>query len=503
MALIVQLILTQIILVPIVMSVVVLILGRKLAHNTGWLAFIAFLYTTPLSLIATTQVMNGERLVENYDWAPSIGLAMGLRGDGLSTPLVLTISVLSMAISLYSVPYMRHRIGQRKSEYGAYYAFYLLFAASMQGAVLSTNLIEFFIFYEFMLIPSYFLVAKWGYGEREKIGLMYFLWTHVGALLLLIGILSTYAAVGSFDIYEIPRLVEQVKPPLQTVMAISIVMFVGFFVKMALFGLHVWLPHVHAEAPTPISSLLSPVMIGIGGYATIRTTMAFFPAASELLRDVLSLWALITMVYGGILALTQDDLKRRLAYSSISQMGYILLGISSYNVVGVSGSMFHYVSHGTGKGLLFMVAGAIILQADGLRSIKRLGGLASNMPITAAATIIGFFGIMGIPPLNGFYSEWMIFSGMFTAAVNGGSVARLVMAAGSIIATILTAGYGLLTIQKIFFGPRPEHLENVREAPLTVTLPFLMLIAMTILLGLFPSAVIDPLSRTVSSTFGG
>lgn len=484
------------------MSIVALVLGKKLTHNMGWLVFCVFLYTTLLSLVATAQVVNGEYLTETYAWAPRIGLVLGFRADGLSIPLVLTISFISMAISLYSVVYMKNKIQQKTSEYGVYYALYLLFVASMLGAVLSTNLIEFFIFYEFMLIPSYFLIAKWGYGEREKISLMYFLWTHVGALFLLVGILSTYALVGSFNIYEIPRLIEQIKPPLELMVGISSLMFVAFFVKMALLGLHVWLPHVHAEAPTPISSLLSPAMIGIGGYAAIRTTMTFFPIVSELARDILGVWALGTMIYGGILALTQDDLKRRLAYSSISQMGYILLGVSAYNVVGISGSMFHYVSHGICKALLFMVAGVIILQADGLRSIKKLGGLASKMPITAVAAIVGFFGIMGVPPLNGFHSEWMIFSGMFVAAINSGSLVRLVIASGSILATILTACYGVWTIQQIFFGSRPEYLDNVKEAPLTVTLPLLALIIAAIFLGLFPSAILDPLSRTIASIFG-
>jgi NADH-quinone oxidoreductase subunit M len=453
--------------------------------------------------IAATRVANGECLVEEYDWAPSIGLVIGLRADGLSTPLVLTINLLSLAISVYSVPYMRKRIESRENEYGAYYAAYLLFVASMLGTVLSTNLIEFFIFYEFMLIPSYFLIAKWGYGERQKIALMYFLWTHVGALFLLIGILSTYAIVGSTNINEIARLIEQVKPPPEITIAISASMLVGFFVKMALFGFHIWLPHVHAEAPTPISALLSPAMIGIGGYAATRTVVSFFPAAYELSSDVLSVWALVTMIYGGIMALAEDDLKRRLAYSSVSQMGYILLGISSYNVVGVSGSMFHYVSHGTCKALLFMVAGAIILQAEGLRSIKRLGGLSSNMPITTAAAVIGFFGIMGMPPLNGFHSEWMILSGMFAGVFHTGSIARLLAATGSIVAAVLTTCYGLWTIQKVFFGPRPEYLEDVKEAPFTVALPMLVLIILTILLGLFPSVVIDYLSPEVSSILGG
>jgi len=187
--------------------------------------------------------------------------------------------------------------------------------------------------------------------------------------------------------------------------------------------------------------------------------------------------------------LAQDDLKRLLAYSSISQMGYMLLGISSYSTLGVSGSMFHYVSHGTCKGLLFMVAGSIILQADGLRSIDALGGLASRMPITTTAALIGFLGIMGIPPLNGFQSEWMLFSGVFQEAIASGSTLKLITAYAGIMATILTACYSLWTIRRIFFGKRPDYLEHVEEAPKEVTIPLLVLSITTVLLGIFPSTL--------------
>lgn len=446
--------------------------------------------------------MGGATLIETYNWAPNIGLIFGLRVDGLSVPFILTISVLSMLISVYSIPYMKHKIEDKKIEYGAYYAFLILYVAGMIGTVLATNLIELFIFYEFMLIPSYFLIAQWGYGERERIAIMYFLWTHIGALALLMGILLTYATVGSLNIYEIPILLAQINPSLELMTGISILMLLGFLVKMAVFGLHIWLPHAHGEAPAPISALLSPVMIGIGGYTAIRTTMMFFPTAFEVMSGILSIWALITIIYGSIMALTQDDLKRLLAYSSISQMGYILLGISSRSLLGVSGSVFHYVSHGTCKGLLFMIAGAIMLQADGIRSIKKLGGLGSKMPITTIAAIIGFFGIMGMPPLNGFQSEWMLFSGAFAGAMTSNSPIKLITASTGIIATILTACYGLWTIRRIFFGLRPEYLEEVKEAPLTITVPLLILSVMTILLGVYPAIITEQLLPIISSIIG-
>jgi len=497
-------ILLQIVLVPIAASIVAYLAAKKMVEKTGWIAFATLLYTLALALMASSLSGDGA-YVEAYSWIPAFNLSFGLRLDGLSLPFVMTIGTLSTLIALYSMPYMKHRIGDVPQEYGSYFALYLLYAAGMLGTVLSTNLVEFYLFYELMLIPSYFLIAQWGYGNREQIAFMYFLWTHVGALALLAGILSTYVLTlptGSFDIYEIQGILERQQVPFETMRWISIAMFLGFFVKMAAFGLHIWLPHAHAEAPTPISALLSPAMIGIGGYATVRITMTLFPSIFDALNLFLSLWALVTMCYGGIMALAQDDIKRLLAYSSISQMGYILFGISSHSLLGVSGSMFHYVSHGTGKGILFMVAGAIILQTEGLRSIKKMGGLASKMPITATTALIGFLAIMGTPPLNGFQSEWMLFEGVFQGALESGSYTRIIIAAAGIVSTALTAGYGLWTIRRVFFGPRPEYLEHVKEAPPLITVPLIVLAIITVVLGVYPRILTDALLPALRTIVG-
>lgn len=489
----------QIVLIPLVASPITYLAGRKLAHKTGWVAFTFLLYTTALAFLALFSIRDGMALVETYGWAQELGLSIGLRADGLSLPFVLTICILSAAISIYSIPYMKHRVGSSSREYGAYFALYLLYSAGMLGAILSTNLVEFYLFYELMLIPSYFLIAQWGYGERERIALMYFLWTHIGALALLVGIASTYTFTHSFDIYAIPSIIAGEQVSLEFLKWVSLAMFLGFFTKMAVFGLHIWLPHAHAEAPTPISALLSPAMIGIGGYATVRITFTFFPDVFEALSVYLAFWALVTIIYGGMMALAQDDIKRLLAYSSISQMGYILFGISSQNALGMSGSMFHYVSHGLGKGLLFMVAGAIILQTNGLRSIKKMGGLASKMPITTLSAIIGFMTIMGAPPLSGFQSKWMLFTGVFQNALEHGSLTSLLMALLGMAATSLTVGYGIWTIKRVFFGQRLENLENVKEAPLTITLPLLALTLITVFLGIYPEVITNLLVPTLRS----
>jgi NADH-quinone oxidoreductase subunit M len=402
-------------------------------------------------------------------------------------------------MSVFSMPYMNHIIGEDKKQFGLYYALLLLYSVGMMGAVLATNLIEFYLFFELMLIPSYFLIAKWGYGDRDRISFMYFMWTHIGALAFLVGILSIGYLAGSFDIATIAT--RTLPTSLMTI--IVVLMVVGLLVKMAAFGLHIWLPHAHAEAPTPISALLSPAMIGIGGYAIVRLVMSLLPSALFEISTALTIWAVVTMFYGGAMALVQDDIKRLLAYSSVSQMGYILLGISSVQALGVSGAMFQYVTHGLGKGILFMVAGAIILQAHGLRSISKMGGLASKMPITTAAALIGFLTIMGIPPTTGFISEFLIFAGAFKEAFTITSTLRIALSVLGVVSTAITAGYSLWAVKRIFFGKLPDALSSVTEAPFTVTGPLLVLAVVSLVLGVFPDVVERMLLPAVRVIVGG
>ncbi len=474
-----------------VFAPVVWFLARRLGPRVGWIAAI------PLALTTLAIIVGGSmgNIVETFRWEP-IGY-FGFRADGLSLPIVFTVSLLCSVISIYSMPYMIHRLGRESKEYGLYYALYLLYSAGMIGAVLATNLIEFYLFFELMLIPSYFLIARWGYGDRDKISFMYFMWTHIGALVLLAGILVLWGVSGTFDLSALSSAV--ISGPYS--FWITIMILTGLLVKMAAFGVHIWLPHAHAEAPTPISALLSPAMIGIGGYAMVRILMTISPDLIGVISFQLSIWALVTMIYGGLMALVQDDIKRLMAYSSISQMGYILLGIASVQVQGVSGAMFHYLSHGMGKGILFMVAGIIIVQAHGTRSISKLGGLAKKMPITATAALLGFLTILGVPPTSGFISEFLIFFGYISSAMHPLILQKVIVAIGAVVSTALTAGYTLWTMKRIFFGALPQEMAGVAEAPWTMTVPLIVLAATAILLGVLPDTVLSGILTQISSMF--
>jgi len=326
-------------------------------------------------------------------------------------------------------------------------------------------------------------VNNYGYGERERIGMMYFMWTHVGAVILLTGLLTSYWITGSF---EISALAGVVGHPWAGWIAFAIL--IGFFTKMAVFGIHIWLPYAHAEAPTPISALLSPAMIGIGSYASIRLVAIPMAPVFRTFTLVFTVWALLTMVYGGLMALAQDDIKRFLAYSSVSQMGYIFLGLASAGAYGEAGAIFHYVSHGFGKCILFCVAGVLIANA-GTRSIKKMGGLADRMPITATLALLGFFTIGGVPPTIGFMSKFMVFSGVFETAM--GSPVQLAVAVVAIIMTVLTVGYSLWIVRRVFFGPLAEGMEEVKEANQLYLLPMMVFALMAVIIGVYPRLVTD------------
>lgn len=511
--------LLQAVFLPLLLSPVAYIIGRKMGPTYAmWFTFAILLYST---IIIINAAMSGT-VEEHYPWTGMFG-EFGFLLDGLASPFAIIIYVLSTILAIYSKPYMVHRFQEQFKEEqkinissagqssivessltnyinaksGLYFALYLVFAMGMLGTVLSTNLIEFYIFFEVMLIPGFFLVSLWGDGPRRKIGLMFLFWTHAGAVILLLGFLMIGLTIGSFDYADISE--SNIPEEIALVSAIAIT--IGLGVKLAVFMFHIWLPYVHGSAPTPISALLSPAMIGIGAYGIFRFIVEFLPATFAELSIWFHVWGLVTMIYGGAMALMQDDIKRLLAYSSISQMGYILFGIGSISSFGLAGAEMMYVTHGLGKGILFMMAGIIILKV-GTRSISKLGGLAGKMPITAVCAVIGALTIMGIPPTSGFMGEWILFYGALETAVEEGSTLRMITFALGLVATVLTMAYMLWMLKRIFFGKIPEHLEKVKEASWHMTAPMMVLAGFTIVLGIYPDIFLKSIIPYMNGVLG-
>ena len=523
--------LLQAVFIPLLLSPLAYLVGRRAGPTAAtWLTFGILLYC---SVLVVMVALEGGTYEEHYPWTTMFG-EFGLLMDGLASPFAIMIYVLSAILALYSKPYMVHKfhemyharhgaaggaalqaeaaagtsprsgqsLGAQGGGYadaaapphdkadleryvnhqsGVYYALFLVFAMGMLGTILATNLIEFYIFFEVMLIPGFFLVAFWGDGPRRRIALMFLFWTHVGAVVLLLGFLTIGLSVGSYDFADI----DEAAIPADVVMLAAVAIALGLGVKLAAFMFHIWLPWVHGAAPTPISALLSPVMIGIGAYGIFRLIVEFLPMQYAELAIWFHVWGLVTMIYGGAMALMQDDLKRMLAYSSVSQMGYLLFGIGTYSALGLAGAEMMYITHALGKGLLFMTAGVIIVQV-GTRSISKLGGLAGRMPITAVCAVIGALTIMGVPPTSGFMGEWIVFYGAIETAIAEGSTLRFATFGLGLVATALTMSYMLWMLKRVFFGKIPEKIAHVKEANWYMTAPMMVLAGFTVVLGIYP-----------------
>jgi proton-translocating NADH-quinone oxidoreductase chain M len=526
--------------IPLLLAPVAYAIGKKAgAKPATWFSFGALAVSTGLLLIPAIGVYTGQQpvYVEQYAWGQFGNF--GLTLDGLSLPFALIIYILCTVIALYSGPYMVHKVkedlpghgnggggvgvghgsndpsshGSRvlpsgniesssqttvldtqqyvNNQVALYFALYLTFSMGMLGTVLATNLIEFYVFFELMLVPSFFLIAFYGYGARRRIALMFFFWTHAGAVVLLLGLLAMGFFAGGFDFDTIRANASNI--PAQWLPLIVFALVIGLGVKLAAFLLHIWLPYAHAEAPTPVSALLSPAMIGIGAYGLLRLWIELLTGSYEQYSLYIGMWGLATMIYGGAMALMQDDIKKVLAYSSISQMGYILFGLGSESILGITGGTMMYVSHGLGKAILFMMAGSIILQT-GTRSMAKLGGLAGKMPYTAVIAMIGALTIIGIPVTSGFMAEWILFNGVLQTATADMDPLRTTMFALGILATVLSYAYILWLYKRIFFGKIPEHLAHVRDPNWYITATMGVFAALTLIIGVYPDLFLNPIT---------
>jgi len=529
--------------IPLLMAPVAYGIGRKAGVNAAtWFTFGALAVSTGFLAIPALGIYNDEQPIyaESYVWGQFGNF--GLRLDGLSLPFALIIYVLCTVLALYSKPYMIHKVSEDlpehksghstsspahesdasshgspnagsgsqltvletdqrvKNQMALYFSLYLAFSMGMLGTVLSTNLIEFYVFFELMLVPSFFLIAFYGYGARRRIALMFFFWTHVGAVVLLLGLLAMGFFAGGFDFDTIRANAANI--PAQWLPLIIFALVIGLGVKLAAFMLHIWLPYAHAEAPTPVSALLSPAMIGIGAYGLLRLWMELLTGSYEQYSLYISMWGLSTMVYGGAMALMQDDIKKVLAYSSISQMGYILFGLGSESILGITGGTLMYVTHGLGKAILFMMAGSIILQT-GTRSMAKLGGLAGKMPYTAVLAMIGALTIIGIPPTSGFMGEWILFNGFLQTAAANMDPLRTTMFALGILATVLSSAYILWMYKRIFFGKIPEELAHVKDSNRYITATMGVFAAMTLIIGVYPDLFLVPINDYIGGMFEG
>lgn len=473
--------------------------GRGVGRRLGYLVFGILIGIS--AILAPMMPLSHERtLQESYQWilAP-LELNFGLLGDGLSLPVLFTIVFVFGFAALFSVPYIERRISEDdiqgdKASYATYYSSFLLYAGSVIGAVLSTNLIQFYLFFECALVFSWVLVYKYGYGNRERTSLMYFLWTHVGAVSLLLGILASFWQTQSFEIEALSLLKGTSIGPW-----VGLAITIGILVKIGALGLHGWLPETYSESPAPVSAILGATSVVLGTYTMARLLMPF----REILFGVsgwLELWALLTILYAGVMALAQNDTKRLVAYLSMSQMNYCFLGTFTYVKHGVLGAVSYSISHGLAIALLFLVSGAILHRA-GTRDMNRLGGLAVKMPSLIIASLAGFLTIGGVPPSVGFKSKFILLTGAFERGLEGSSLELGVAVLAATLATVITLAYEFRTVWRVFYGKIPENLRQLSAVPRSMAAAVLALSGLAILFGLWPSLFTVPLDAYFEHIF--
>jgi len=482
------------VLLPVAFMPVVYLLGRQMGGRVAWVAALPLVYTT-LSLVRLMPVVSGAPVAEYLEWLP--GVRFGFYLDGLSLPIAALVAFLSVVAIIYSAEEMGCRIpemygGENPRAHATYYAVMLAYAASMVGVVLSTNLFQFYMFFELMIIPSYMLINVYGSGEKEKTALSYLLWSIVGAVIFFTGVLMAYGVTGSYEITSLAQL-----GGTRYAGVVTALFVVGMGVKLAMLGVHFWQPAAYAEAPTAVSALLSPAMSGLAAYSMARMLLPVSGALQSVYTPALA-WGLATMVYGGLMALSENDVKRMLAYSSMSQMGYIFIGVASANALGATGGMLHYITHAFGKAALFFCAG-VIIQRTGVRDIRELGGLASKMPLTATVFLLGALNLAGIPPTVGYPSKMMVFMGALGPGVVGGDPVQFTLGLVALVSTALTVAYTTWAMRRIFFGPLPEHLNGVRDAPALMGVAMALVAGLSLLLGVYPRPVFDLVAEAVSN----
>lgn len=526
---------------PLLLAPLSYFLGKRRGTSfVTWFSFGILVVSTILLIIPAITISEQNPVYEEtYAWSQFGNF--GLKLDGFSTTFAVTIYVLSAVIAVFSREYMVRKIagdfdniemlnplsnnkknnisdeeklikntsshggrGQIESlhsiepsykqhidtQMGLYFALFLTFAMGMVGTVLSTNLIEFYVFFELMLVPAFFLIALYGYSTRKRVSLMFFFWTHVGAVLLLLGMLAMGLFAGGFDFETIKSNVSKIPSQWMTLIVFAVV--VGIAVKLGAFLLHIWIPHTYAESPTPISALIAGPMSAIGVYALLRIWIDLLAVSYSDYSIYINFWGVITMIYGGAMALMQDDIKKLLAYSSISHMGYIIFGLGSQSMLGVTGSALMWIPHALGETILFLMAGSIILRT-GTRSMSNLGGIARKMPYTATFAMIAVLTMIGVPPTSGFMAEWILFTGALQTGTENMDSFRVVLFSFAILTTILTSSYLLVMYKKIFFGKISPRFEKLRDVNRYAIIPMAFIASLTLFLGAYPDPIINPI----------
>ena len=426
------------------------LLGKKIKRFPDILSGIATFCLAFLSIYFVILFKNTGVIVYKVGgWIPPIGISMV--ADGLTTFMLVMINVIAFLISIYSIDYM-----ERYTEKWNFYCLFLLMVAGMNGVVISGDMFNLYVFLEIAAISSYALVAFGTEREELEASFKYAVMGTLASSFILLGIVFLYSVTSTLNMADMAMEVTK-KGHSHIILLVSVLFLTGFGLKAALVPFHAWLPDAHPSAPAPISAMLSGLIIkSLGVYAIVRIFFSILGATPQIL-SILMVLGVLSIIGGSCLALGQWDFKRLLAYSSIGQIGYVMLGIGLGTPLGILGGLFHLLNHSAFKSLLFLNSGAVEY-STGTRDLKMLGGLRERMPVTANTSLIASMSIAGVPPFSGFWSKLII----IVACIQAQHFAYAVWA---VIASILTLAYFMKVQRFAFFGELKERLSHVKEVP--------------------------------------
>lgn len=463
-------VLSTIIFLPFIGAALMLLIPRRQESLIKWLALIASLMTFVLSLPLFTNFDKTTHLmqfVERYEWIPSWNITFYLGIDGISVLFILLstlITILCVTISWNSV----------KSKVKEFFIALLLMEGAMIGVFSSLDFFLFYLFWEAMLIPMYLLIGVWGGPNRVYAAIKFFLFTLAGSVLMLVGIIVLYFYAGqTFDIMALMKKTY----PYQMQLWLFWAFFAAFAVKVPMFPVHTWLPDAHTEAPTAGSVILAAVLIKMGAYGFLRFSLPLFPEASRAMAVPMMILSVIAIIYGAVVCLAQSDLKRLIAYSSVSHMGFVTLGIFALNIQGLEGGILQMINHGIVTGALFLSVG-IVYEKTHSRQISDYGGLATVLPVYSAFFMVFTLASIGLPGMNGFVGEFLILLGGFAAN-------RLI---GILAATgiIIGAAYMLWLYQRVFFMEINPKVAGLRDMDAREMLTLLPMVVLIFWIGVYP-----------------
>jgi NADH-quinone oxidoreductase subunit M len=481
--------LTWIIFLPVVGAVLIAIIPGLSSRAIKWLAAIftavPFALSIYLFAIFDKTAIGAIQFEEKVSWIPAINAHYHVGVDGISLPLVLLMAFLGLLVVLIS-----WKINLRPREY---FAWLLLLETSILGVFTSLDLLLFFLFWEIEVIPMYFLISIWGAGRKEYSAIKYVIYTLFGGAFMLSGILSLYFTTGSLNMVEIAQgglaMVQSVMPAT----GLFVLLIIGFAIKLPVFPLHTWLPDAHTDAPTAVSVVLAGALLKMGGYGMIRVCVSILPDVAKTFAPLMMILAVIGVLYGAAVTLRQTDIKRLIAYSSVSHMGYVLLGIFALGQVSLVGASLQMFSHGVITGLLFAMAGVVMHNVEE-RDISKLGGLARQIPIIAVFFSLAGLASLGLPLTSGFAAEFLVFVGSFSSTTVAGVQVYTILA---VLGVVVTAGYILWMLQRVFYGPVLEKYNGVPDADVLERIYMGAFVAVIILIGIRPDILTNVITTGI------